>query len=309
MFSWFRRPRPAAPAHPPTSPHTGGGPAGAADRPAPPRVGENPANPGVAPRGSFKRSQTGHTRAEEFDCVQLLARLLADHGHEPRVEGDVVTDQATGLTFRPLLAAFQPIPNKGAQTISTIEVKHATLIPSPVFEFQHSTGDTPLASIQSGFDQWCKTDLPALADATRPEPRHCTIMKFASEAKGDRPAIKRRLVLGPVAHVQQHPPDAPGGQEEHPFCPCCLLTRSWEAFRPQIESPGLLCAAPLRHAQRPRPARRRLPSQRRRLHPGQGVSGAIRHHLARRRLRAPKAVCRDPGRAVNRWDARGRRAK
>ena len=26
--------------------------------------------------------------------------------------------------------------------------------------------------------------------------------------------------------------------EEHPFCPCCLLTRSWEAFRELIEGDG-----------------------------------------------------------------------
>ena len=29
--------------------------------------------------------------------------------------------------------------------------------------------------------------------------------------------------------------------EEHPFCPCCLLTRSFEAFRGFMEGDGFYC--------------------------------------------------------------------
>jgi hypothetical protein len=35
--------------------------------------------------------------------------------------------------------------------------------------------------------------------------------------------------------MAQNPPDDPEG---HPFCPCCLLTNSFEAFRSLIEDDG-----------------------------------------------------------------------
>ena len=246
MFSWFRRkqvdPAATAPATAPASaPGNGGGGRAMAGSPpqSPSRPGENPANPGLAPRGRVKLADGRRQWAEEFDCVQLLAGLLADNGHQPRVEGDVIIEGSTQLSLRPLMAAVEAIPGKGIQTVTTIEVKHPAVIPSAVFEFQHSTGEDVRGSIGAGFDQWCKTDLVTLADVIRPEPKQCTLMTMELPAKGDRPAMKRRIVLGPVAHLQQHPPDPADGPEEHPFCPCCLLTQSMKAFMPLIESPGL----------------------------------------------------------------------
>lgn len=230
MFSWFRRKPPA------TTAHADGG----ALRTAPSRFVENPANPGVAPRGTIRFPNRQREWVQEFDAVRLLARTLMDDGHTPRVDGDVVVEESTGLSLRPLLARFEPVEGRGVQTVTTIELKHPTLVPAPVFEYQHATGDTLPASIQAGFDQWCKTDLVALADATRAQPRHCTLMVMDLPAKDGRPAMKRRLVLGPVAHVQHHPrgPARGEGEDGHPFCPCCLTTRSLEAFLPLIQVPG-----------------------------------------------------------------------
>lgn len=62
------------------------------------------------------------------------------------------------------------------------------------------------------------------------------------------PAECRRVILGPVTHIIQNPKARAEQQlleaqrktqedhcEEHEFCPCCLLTNSFEAFRELIE--------------------------------------------------------------------------
>jgi hypothetical protein len=43
----------------------------------------------------------------------------------------------------------------------------------------------------------------------------------------------RRTALGPVTRMAQASPDAAKG--DPPFCPCCLLTNSFVAFREPIE--------------------------------------------------------------------------
>ena len=75
-------------------------------------------------------------------------------------------------------------------------------------------------------------DLPVLLDALRSKPENCTILEFEIPAKDGVPAQKRRVVLGPVSHLVTRP--AEGEAEEHPFCPCCLFTRSGEVLKPKI---------------------------------------------------------------------------
>ena len=230
MFGWFRRKRAGARQEASTAGET-----------PPPRLGVNRANPGFMPRGSVAFTNGRRKWQESFDCVQSLARLMEANGHRPRVDGDLVLDEGTGLSFRPLLADFNPIETGGVRTTTTIEVTHGTVIPSPTFEYQHSTGETTPASIEEGFDQWCKTDLVTLADATRPDLRDCTAMSLEFPAEGGRPARKRRVVLGPVAHLREHPPEPAATEAEaHPFCPCCLLTQSFDAFTPLIEGGGFV---------------------------------------------------------------------
>jgi hypothetical protein len=61
-------------------------------------------------------------------------------------------------------------------------------------------------------------------------------------AKDGKAARTRRAILGPVAHFMEKPPEAAAqAQEEHPFCPCCLLTNSFEAFRDLLEGDGFFC--------------------------------------------------------------------
>ena len=55
---------------------------------------------------------------------------------------------------------------------------------------------------------------------------------------------RRRVIFGPVAHHVEHPEvheaamacPTDEDNDEHPFCPCCLFTRSIKAFQPLVES-------------------------------------------------------------------------
>lgn len=66
------------------------------------------------------------------------------------------------------------------------------------------------------------------------------MLKMDMPARDGRAARVRRAILGPVAHYMHEPPPktSPEAEEEHPFCPCCLLTRSFEAFKDFIEGDG-----------------------------------------------------------------------
>jgi hypothetical protein len=123
--------------------------------------------------------------------------------------------------------------------VTTIEVTHSEHFPQGVFEFQHATGDTIEDSIRCGVEQWAKTDLVALLDALRPKAETCMTMEISFPEAEGKPARFRRAVLSPVTHLQLKPPaQQAGADDEHPFCPCCLLTRSFEAFKGLFENDG-----------------------------------------------------------------------
>jgi hypothetical protein len=248
MFSWFRRksnpaPKAIAPAaSPPAAAPVTPAPAAPAPPPAEQQdfksPAENPANPGIAPAGNVAFTNSERTWNESFDCIEILTRLLTQHGHTPRkFDRDRILDDTTGLVIRPLLAHFQPVETGGVQTVCTIEVKHPTAFPTAVFEYQHSGGKTMAESIAAGFDQWCQSDFVALQEATRAKPSTCTFMIMEAPATADEPARKRRIVLGPVAHLQTAPPpptDAPADDQHPPFCACCLFTKSMLAFEQEL---------------------------------------------------------------------------
>jgi hypothetical protein len=139
----------------------------------------------------------------------------------------------SGFTLLPLLAEVRLLEKGGIQTVTTMQVNHPTLIPGGVFEYQHSTGETMVDSLTKGFDQWVQTDFVTLLDALRTKPEICSAMEMTFPAKDGKPALVRRAVLGPITHMMEAPPSDP---EEHPFCPCCLLTNSFEAFRGLLEA-------------------------------------------------------------------------
>jgi hypothetical protein len=239
MFSWFRRPRPAPnapppPVHPPPPPRvpltTG--------HAKPPDV--TLPNLGTKLRVAFTSQR--RSWEEDFDLLDVTAHVLRWLGHtvSPGAPGVLRIDPA-GLMLRPSLQHFQPLDDgAGSDSVSTIHVAHPAFGPGEVFEFQHSTGQTLEQALRAGVEQWARVDLPVFLDALAPKPAHCMLMQMGFPAKDDAPARARRAVLGPVAHFASQPPAAPAGDnsDEHPFCPCCFFTNTFDAFKPQLESDG-----------------------------------------------------------------------
>src|SRR5262249_2132637 len=130
----------------------------------------------------------------------------------------------------------------------TIQVNHPALTPGGIFEYQHSTADNTVDSIRKGLEQWAEVDFVPLLEALQAKPQSCTTLKMTFPAKGGRPELFRRAVLGPVMHLMAKPPKeqepsddqtADGSKsDKHPFCPCCLLTNSFDAFKELMESAG-----------------------------------------------------------------------
>src|SRR5262249_9328088 len=114
-----------------------------------------------------------------------------------------------------------------------VEVNHSTLCPQGTFEYQHAIGSDTNASLQRGFEGWSNVDLPVFVDALRDELVKCTSAQMDLPATATMPARKRRIVFGPPVRAVAR--DAQEGAEEHDFCPCCLLTKSFDAFKEHVE--------------------------------------------------------------------------
>src|SRR5262249_27102700 len=106
-----------------------------------------------------------------------------------------------------------------------------------LFEYQHSAANSVADALRDGFDQWAQVDLVPLLDALEQKPAGCTFMEMSFPEKEGQPSRIRRAILGPVAHFMSKPPNRPEN-EEHPFCPCCLLTNSFQAFEQFITGAG-----------------------------------------------------------------------
>jgi hypothetical protein len=182
-------------------------------------------------------STGGRSWTEEADLVSLAGEAFKRHGYSVEKEGTWLLQTVSGFMILPQLVGIHPLDKGGVQTLTTMRTNHPTLAPAGVFEYQHSTGNSIADSISKGFDQWLQTDFVPLLDALRPKPESCTTLEMAFPAREGKPARARRAVLGPVAHFMQDPPGEAGqsASEKHQFCPCCLLTNSFEAFREYIE--------------------------------------------------------------------------
>ncbi len=206
MFDWLRRP--AEPA------------------PKAQRAGENPANPGIGSFANWTFSDGKRTWQEPMNLVNTLELLLKERGRSVQTQGPVILDLESQLSLRPLLYTMQPVHQKGVRTSATIEIKHPTRILSPVFEFQHSAGPNLEESLRAGFRQWYDSDFVTLLDAVREQAVDC--MELSDN--------ERRVTLGPL--ILGCPTDQSPDDSEHPLCPCCMFTRTKDAFQPLLASSG-----------------------------------------------------------------------
>jgi Family of unknown function (DUF6348) len=208
-------------------------------------------NPGICVEGKVAFARGDRSWTEEFNTVTLAASALQAHGLAVRTEKTWLVHEDSGFILLPQLVELQPLDDGGARTVTTIQTNHPALAPDGLFEYQHSTGDSVAESIRKGFDQWAQVDFPPLTDALRPKPQTCTMLEMAFPEKDGVPGRVRRAILGPVMHYATSPSannegssrtaDAPApaeAEDAHPFCPCCLLTRSFQAFRELVEDDG-----------------------------------------------------------------------
>jgi Family of unknown function (DUF6348) len=228
MFSWFR-PKPEAGAPKPSK-----------------------ANPGIGTTARVAFANSARSWTEEIDIVEAAARVLGQQGHAVTSHKTWLQLGETGLIVQPQLVSVRPLDKGGVQTVTTVETSHPDVFSSGVFEYQHSTGDNLEQSITTGFDAWAQLDLLVLLDALRTTPESCTTFQMTFPAKDGAPVRFRRALLGPVSYCPANPPpsaaaDGPtacptegesGAGAHPPFCTCCLLTNSFQAFKDMIEGDG-----------------------------------------------------------------------
>ena len=204
--------------------------------PTPERVGK-----GSQIRVAFSNSK--RSWEESIDLVSTLMEVLAEHEVETVREGNTLTCTKSGLSFTPEIASFQPLDDgAGTSAATIITVTHPEIIPDSLFEWQHSSAATMQEGVRRGFDQWCRLDLPVLQDALRDKLETCSSLCLGFP---DR-ALARRVVLGPIMSTGGKPRDAQemskvadSDDEEHDFCPCCLLTKNSAAFEELLKGTGL----------------------------------------------------------------------
>lgn len=180
---------------------------------------------------------------ENVNLVSVASGILKQAGYSVIDEKKWLYHPDSGFMIQPQLVGLQPLDDGGVRTTTTMQINHPKFLPEGVFEYQHSTGDSIADSVTKGFDQWLRMDFVTLLDALRSKPGSCTALDFDFPAKAGKPVRSRRAVLGPVAHFMQEPSsnDQETDAEAHPFCPCCLLTKSFNAFREMIEGDGVYC--------------------------------------------------------------------
>jgi hypothetical protein len=199
-----------------------------------------PANPGIGVEARVAFSNANRSWTEEVNLVDLATAVFKEQGYSVTHEKTWVFHGDSDFRILPQLVEFQPLDDGGVRTVTTMQINHPRLLSAGIFEYQHSTGNSIADSISKGYDQWVQTDFVPLLDALRSQPESCTAMVMEFPPRDGKPSRIRRAILGPVTHFMQTPPSDPqeSTPDEHPFCPCCLLTKSFEAFRGLIEQDG-----------------------------------------------------------------------
>lgn len=199
-----------------------------------------PTNPGIGVEANVAFSSGDRDWTENVNVVRVAADAFRRRGYSVADQKTWLRHRDSGFAILPQLVELGLLENGGVRTTSTVQVNHPTLIPDGIFEYQHATGESIAESIVSGFDQWLQVDFVTLLEALRPQPQSCMQLKMEFPAEEGLPARTRRAILGPVGHFAEKSLEQPAScsEEEHPFCPCCLLTNSFQAFEELIKGEG-----------------------------------------------------------------------
>ncbi|CAM4450299.1 hypothetical protein CR156_00830 [Stenotrophomonas lactitubi] len=170
--------------------------------------------------------------ADPSALLPLLQQVLLGRDIACTVEGgDLLLD--SGLQLTPHSVSSNERDNGGWQTSTVIETRHAGLFADGLFEYQHANGATEQESLLSGFDTWVRVDLATLQAAVGAEDAPDLPMMGLTYPSGDEgEEHERTVVLGPLAHYRARELDdaAACSEDDHGSCPCCLFTKSIDAF-------------------------------------------------------------------------------
>lgn len=169
---------------------------------------------------------------EAFDlCAQLQAALVSG-GYAVLRQEDWLQLPAADLLLHPELLEVSPQDEGGLNTGTAVTVAHPRHLPGGLYECQRALGENLATAVASGFEGWVLLDLPPLLQAVTGAGR-LPVLELRSP---DHPAA-REAVLGGVFHHASLPAPVP---EAHPFCPCCLLTNTQDAFATEFAGDAFL---------------------------------------------------------------------
>jgi hypothetical protein len=196
----------------------------------PPLCQGNPGNE-VELEIGFSNSENNWT--ERVNLVSCLADVLKLSGYIFEQYNSHLKLQS-GFLLQPRFVTFQLLDNGDFRTVTTINIHHEKLITQGIFEYQHSAESGLERAIVKGLQNWIDTDLVVLIDAKEQELKNSTLLTIRFPEEETKEAFERRVVLGfPMHYYVDRSIDI---EEEHPFCPCCLFTNSYQAFAEQIET-------------------------------------------------------------------------
>jgi hypothetical protein len=170
----------------------------------------------------------------EIDIVAEAQAVLTGQRIDTERRGNDLYLAALGLMLAPRGLEIVTTDAGHIRTVSIVRAVHPKAFSDGLFEYQHGVGADLREALHFGLNQWAQLDVPVLCDALREKPEQCSMMEMTFPAEDGRPERPRRAVLGPTGHMVRLPP--PDGEEEHPFCPCCLTTNCMEAFMPLFKA-------------------------------------------------------------------------
>jgi len=173
---------------------------------------------------------------KELDAFAITIDVMAAAGHVVERVNDHLLHAPSGIWLVPQWLESATMPSGHVRSSSQIKVMHPAFGKEGVFEYQHAGADTLEQAFRAALLGWVEMDFVVLLDAVLPKARHSKVMLMTFPSPQNAGERRRRILLGPVAHLRNVTQGSgenaavldPG---EHDFCPCCLLTKNYDAFQ------------------------------------------------------------------------------
>lgn len=188
------------------------------------------------------------TNEADAFSIPKLTRLLHTILVQQHITAELLTDSVSldsGTKFFVTFIESEHNPDHGmVRTATVITAVHPKWFPEGIREYQHSYAKTLQLSLQEGFNAWINGDLVALEDAVIESPETCLSVCMQFPAEDSQLALSRRAIFGPVTLFVEQPTQSKEcvneDEDEHEFCPCCLLMRNIDSFLSLVKSDRFL---------------------------------------------------------------------